>query len=143
MFKLAPKICDCGPWLHVPSTQFASFLWFVFCADEAASNKRFVAACETRLAETDGCPLSGFFPCLLHILHRIVVPIMRDGNLLNDLFRAGHVLQQSTYMKGLIQSSGRSINSNIVVMHEDDINQPRLKSIAEAILRLILCEGIG
>ena len=136
------QACDIGPWLQVPNAQFACFVWFIFCADEAPANKRFLAACETRLAETAGHrALCVFLPCLLHILHRIVVPLLKGGNLLNELFRAANVLQQSTYLGGLIQSIGRKVGSTIVVVHEDDIDQPRLTRIAEAILRLTLCEG--
>ena len=38
-----------GPWLGVPNADFACFMWYIFCADEASSNLRFFAACETRL----------------------------------------------------------------------------------------------
>ena len=89
------QACGTGPWLHLPPKEFADFIWYIFCADEASSNWRFFAACQTRLVQVGrgGSSLSVFFPCLLHILHRTIVPLLRSGDLLNQLYRAANVLR--------------------------------------------------
>ena len=137
------RACATGPWLRVSNTAFALLMWYIFCADEAASNTRFFAACETRL-EKEGhgdYSLSVFLPCLLHILHRTVVPLLKSADLLNHLFRAANVLRHSTYWIGLIQAISRKIAADIVVVHEDNVDQARHTRIAETILRLTLCQG--
>ena len=35
------RACATGPWLRVAKTEFAFLMWYIFCADEAASNWRF------------------------------------------------------------------------------------------------------
>ena len=137
------RACATGPWLRVSKTEFAFLMWYIFCADEACSNYRFYAACETRL-ESEGhgdYSLSVFLPCLLHILHRTLVPLLKHEDLLNQLFRAANVLRHSTYWVGLIQTICRKIGTDIVIVHEDNVDQARLTRIADTILRLTLCQG--
>ena len=137
------RACATGPWLRVATTEFAFLMWYIFCADEAAPNWRFFAACQTCLErERHGdYSLSVFLPCLLHILHRTIVPLLRSGDLLNQLFRAANVLRSSIYWVGLIQAVSRKIAADIVIVHEENVDQARHTRIAEKILRLTVCQG--
>lgn len=139
-FRQARSTC---PWLSIPSAESACFGWFIVAADEASATKRFFAVCESRLAKErcEDHSLTVFLPCFLHILHRTVVPLLKSGNLLNDLFRAANVLIHYPYIAELIQSIRRTINGSMVVVHGDNFDQQRHTCIAREILRLTLLES--
>ena len=44
------RACPYGPWASLPRAGVARFVLFIFCADEASSNKRLVAQCIRKLA---------------------------------------------------------------------------------------------
>ena len=78
-----------GPWTHFPSTAAAAWILMVFCCDFASSNRRFLSQLEVSSLQLRSGVIVIFSPCMLHILHRAVVPML--GRLLNSLYRAAHV----------------------------------------------------
>ena len=77
----------------------------------------------------------------MHILQRVVLPLLRQKDMLNQLYRAANVLRSSTYWMGLINAICSKIARDIVVQHEDSPDQARFTRIAETILRLTLFDG--
>ena len=79
-----------------------------------------------------------FSPCLLHGLHRCIIPLMRHNNIINDLYRASHVLSNSTYWAALIDSVIRVLRARIVVLHNlvdrDEFQQEVVRDILDMTL---------
>ena len=76
-----------GPWLHVPSREFANFVWYLFCGYGAQASKHCFAACETRVENQghgDYC-LCVELPCFYDIMQQITHPSALKGELTNKL----------------------------------------------------------
>ena len=82
-----------GPWSQLPGPELAKFIVLAWCADEASANKRLFAQALRKAQLMRDNVLLVFNPCVLHILHRSVVPIIRHNSRINELFRAAHLLQ--------------------------------------------------
>ncbi len=69
----------------------------MFIGDEAAANKRFVAQAELKAMSMRKFLIVWFGPCILHILHRSVLPSLKFKNISGDLYRVSHVLEVESY----------------------------------------------
>lgn len=114
----------------------------VWCADEASANRRLYAQAEVKAQTMRSNVLLIFSPCLLHILHRSVVPTLKHNNCINELFRAANVLQVASYWTSLIRAVRAWLRKSVVVLHNDSSPQDRDQEVAEHILRLTLCKGL-
>ena len=130
------------PWSlsHRPSASQIKWLWLVCCADSALSNLWLFAHLEMHLAKRHGA-LTVFVPCLIHAVHRAVVPLLRRRQLVDDLFRSSHVLSTATYWATLIRRTQSVIDRNLVVVHDETPNAHFANAAAD-ILDLTLCEGL-
>eukprot|EP00969_Alexandrium_andersonii_P158703 7011457-Alexandrium_andersonii.AAC.1 len=82
-----------------------------------------------------------FTPCLLHVLHRSVVPIMHSFNIPSELYRAAHILHVGSYWMSLVKSCRQVVSKAIAVTHNLDVD-PVDRAVAQSILRLCLCKGL-
>ena len=89
-----------------------------------------------------------FVPCLLHILHRSVLPALQVHNCVNELYRAGHVLQVASFWLAIVNSARQILNaggrgcSGTVVLHNDMANDHVNHLVAKHLLQLTPCEGL-
>ena len=80
------RLCPIKPW-DVNSLSFdGSWLWMIFAADEASSNKKAFAI--SLASSSREKLLQHYSPCMLHILHRSVVPLMKRKNLISSFSAA-------------------------------------------------------
>jgi hypothetical protein len=131
-----------GPWDDLPPAHVVKWLILVWCADEAASNKRLYAQAEVTTQSMRPGVVTMFSPCMLHIMHRSIVPIMKVYNCVNDLFRAAHVFQVASYWSALVKSVRRWLDKQVVVLHHAGRPNPEHRKVAEHLLRLTLCKGL-
>ena len=79
-----------------------------------------------------------FQPCLLHMLHRSLLPGMRSNNIIGDLFRAAHSLRVASYWTMLFKSSESSLERRLVILHNVDHADEHYQKVARQILELVL-----
>ena len=75
---------------NLPDANPCSWVLVIFVIDFASSNRRVVAFAET------SCDMSHVLfvtvPCFMHGLQRCVVPVLRYGNTINEVFLISHLL---------------------------------------------------
>lgn len=114
----------------------------IFIADEASSNRRLFAQAQRRCAELRPKMLTWLGPCLLHVLHRSIVPCLKHNNSLNDLFRAAHVLIVGAYWSALIRRLHSVLLARMVVTHHQASHNPEHRMVAEGLLDMTLGQGM-
>ena len=87
----------------LPSAAVVMWICWVCIGDEASSNKRMWAFMESRLLASRKQMITCLLPCIVHILHRSVVPILQTDHIHVELYRTGHVLIQ---LNSIIESHG-------------------------------------
>ena len=113
-----------GPCGDLPGTDQASWLVMAFTADEASSNKKAFAQAVTALTSERPNVVIVLCPCLLHVLHRSVAPILKGRGSINAIYRAAHVLKVGTYWAALLQASRQVVAAALVIVHD---KSPRLR----------------
>ena len=127
-----------GPWSQLPELPLATWVAFVLVADEASSNKKLFRLA-LRVSRGMRRKLLVFFqPCLLHVLHRSLVPGMRKNNIIGDIFRAAHSLRVASYWVALFNSSESSFERRLVILHNIDHADVHYRKVARQILELVL-----
>ena len=125
----------------LPPEAEVRWIWIVCVADQASSNKRLQAHAEATLIDMRGGVLFCSFPCVVHILHRSVVPLLKINGINTKLYRTSHVLGVSSYWTKLYASVMTLVEAQLVIVHNyEPRNQDRL--LAEQILRLTWCNGM-
>ena len=121
----------------------ASGFWYIFVAGSASGNKRMYAQMEMlMLNQRRRRPgvLLHFAPCLIHIVHRCIIPVMKVDNMIGDMFRSAHVLATGSYWQNITVSLKDAVSKGLIVLHnaEQSIQDRKL---AEHILELTLLEA--
>ena len=130
-----------GPWGDLPGTDQASWLVMAFTADEASSNKKAFAQAVTALTAKRPNVVIVFCPCLLHVLHRSVVPILKGRGSINAIYRVAHVLKVGTYWAALLQASRQVAAAALVIVHDKSPPAASHTSVAEHVLFIALGDG--
>lgn len=131
-----------GPWSMdtVVKQAQSRWIWYIMVGDGASSNKRLFAQLEMRLIDRRPGILFHFAPCLVHVVHRCVIPVMQFGNLIGDLFRASHVLSNGLYWQLMTRAVQEVISSGLVVVHALE-QSPRDRLVARQVLDLTMLES--
>ena len=125
----------------LPSTDQARWIWIVTVCDQATANKRLQAHLETVLLAARPRVLTCSFPCVVHILHRGVVPLLRVNNMHVHLYRTSHVLSVSSYWAQLYTMVTGMVHELLVVVHNYAPNAQHA-GVARQVLRLAWCDGL-
>jgi hypothetical protein len=128
-----------GVWGTLPSVDIAQWIWLIYCCDEASSNKRIIAQALMFVRTLRPRVLQLMSPCMIHIMHRSIIPVMRIGGSIDHLFRCAHVLMVGSYWEALTRMAHRTIEDVVILHHTGDHFEHR--RIAEDILHLTLGEG--
>ena len=73
---------------------------------------------ESKLLASRKQMITCLLPCIVHILHRSVVPILQTDHIHVELYRTGHVLIESSYWVKLYNSVMKLLMpSTITVVH--------------------------
>ena len=114
----------------------ARWILLVFAADEHSANYRVYAQAVQAAADLRPHVLVYFSPCILHILHRSVIPSLKYGNYINELYRAAHVMRVSSYWLTLVETAMMVIEKTLVVVHNSPPPDRVQRLVTEQILRL-------
>ena len=76
------------------------------------------------------------WPCLVHILHRSVVPMLIVDNMNTELYRLGHVLGQHSYWATLFRGVLEQIERRLTVLHHMEPPPQNRQVAREVIWRL-------
>ena len=130
----------CGPW-QLLDTEVARWVLYVFCADEGSSNKKLFKQAVALIEALQNAQntLMHFSACLLHVLHRSVIPTLQFHNFINNLYRAANVMRVSTYWLAMVESTMRVIDQKLLVLHYNA--EPQIEAhrkVATHILHLCL-----
>ena len=140
LWKFLQRACPFGPWGIIPESSACVWIVFVLCCDEASSNKRMIAHFEVVALAKRVNVIVWFSPCVLHILHRAVMPALKRDNLIGDLYRATHVLVISSYWAALMKSSERLYKAAII-MHDPEPISEHDARVNDQILQVTLYNG--
>ena len=126
-----------GPWrndaMRAPPQSLAVWILYLLVADDASSNRRVSAHAES-LAVTERCRvLFACFKCMVHILHRTVVPMLRTFNVIGQVYRVCNVASVGSFWSLLVGSAGNANNVFPVHNYEAD---PHHRVVAEQVLRI-------
>ena len=125
----------------LPSIHVVRWIWFVTVADQASSNKRLQAHLESLLLAARPGILTCNFPCIVHIMHRGVVPLLTLHSMNTKLFRANNVLRVMSYWKALYLSVMGILAESLVIVHNYDRREHH-RALLEALLRLVWCDTL-
>ena len=114
--------------------QLVQWLWLIFVADDASGNNRMIAHAEHTALSTRPKTLVARQPCLIHALHRSVVPILQLHNLSGALYRLALVLHMSSFWVVLTQSVHNVIDSALIVLHNSPIDAMHLRVSRQLLL---------
>jgi hypothetical protein len=128
-----------GVWGTLPSLDVAQWIWLIYCCDEASSNKRMIGQALMFVRTLRAQVLQLMSPCMIHIMHRSIIPVMRIGGSIDHLFRCAHVLMVGSYWEALTRMAHRTIQDVVILHHTGENFEHR--RIAEDILQLTLGEG--
>ena len=129
-----------GPWSQhgLPNLDLIAWIVLVLIADEASSNKKlFKLACKVSRGMRPKV-LVFFQPCLIHVLHRSLLPGMRKNNIIGDLFRAAHALRVGSYWSALFKTCECSLEHRLIILHNVDRADVHYQKVARQILELVL-----
>ena len=126
-----------GPWREFPNAEQVRWFWLILCGDGATSNMRLYTKCIAESRSMRSRVLLHFSPCLLHILHRCSIPLMKQFNMVNDFFRCGNVMSQGSYWAALLRRVRLVLNECVVLHH--DMQSRAASLVASELLAIALC----
>lgn len=126
---------------RLPGPGAALWLLFVFCSDDASSNRRLTAHMERCLLGCRPRVLVVTVKCLVHALHRTAVPLITRGGLVGSLYRAAHILCVASYWRAMMNSFDGFLRRCLVVTHHAQQSAAD-RDIAQQILELVFCNGM-
>lgn len=138
LWRAVAEATPFGPWSQLPELPSAAWVVFVLIADEASSNKKLFKLALKVSRGMRRKVLVFFQACLLHVLHRSLVPGMRKNNIIGDLFRAAHSLRVASYWVTLFKSCESSLERRLVILHNVDHADVHYQKVARQILELVL-----
>lgn len=81
-----------------------------------------------------------FQPCMVHVLHRSVVPVLHLEGVMTDLFRASNAMRQSSYQSALLSGIELVLGSSLVVCHHYEPD-PRHQLVSRQVMEMTFCQG--
>ena len=135
------KATPWGPWSELPPVTVVAWLWLISCCDNAASNRRMHAQMEVAALKMRPRVLVAYSACMLHLIHRCIVPLLQHHNVLNGLYRLTHVWIVGTYFSCVCRKVRRVIKTSVFVTHSDEGATPSDRMLSEHVLFLTLCEA--
>ena len=81
-----------------------------------------------------------FSPCMLHILHRCSIPLMKQKNMINDFYRCRNGMTQGSYWVALLNRV-RIVLKECVVLHHATPSR-EASAAASDLLDITMCRGM-
>ena len=130
-----------GPWSQLPSPALFAWFWIISCCDNASSNRRMHAHLEVACLKKRPGMLIAYSACMLHLIHRCIIPLLQVHDVLNNLYRLAHVLLVGAYWSSVCRGVRRVIKDSVYVTHTEFEASASNRQLAEHIIFLTVCEG--